>query len=364
VAKRPNTEVVVVSPIPYFPHWLKSARWGVANGIPAKDKFGELGAEYPRYFLIPKISMIWHAFSIFLGSLSCVSKLHKQRKIDCIDAHFIYPDGMAAVLLGKWLHIPVIVSARGTDINSFPNYWTIRPMIQWTLRKANHVIAVSDSLKEIIVELGVPAEKISVIPNGVDEKRFQPAPVEEAKLKLNLPTASNILVSVGALIPSKGHDLVIRAFANVISKHPRIRLYILGKGEQKEVLEKLIADLHLENSVFLMGKRPNDELRFWYSAAFASCLASSREGWPNVVTESLACGTPVVATKVGGIPNILHSNELGILVERNVDAITQGIEIALASRWARTAISKQTLARTWDVVAEEVEKVIKSSIQS
>src|SRR5882757_127262 len=101
-----------------------------------------------------------------------------------------------------------------------------------------------------MVELRTPAEKISVIPNGVDEKRFQPAPVEEAKLKLNLPTASDILVSVGALVPSKGHDLVIRAFANVMSKHPHTRLYILGKGEQKEILEKLIADLHLGNSIF------------------------------------------------------------------------------------------------------------------
>ena len=352
-----------MSPIPYLPRWLKSGRWSTASGIPEKDKFDQLEVEYPRYFLIPKISMTWHALSIFLGSLRSVSSLHKQGKIDCIDAHFVYPDGMAAVLMGKWLHIPVIVSARGTDINSFPNYWTIRPMIRWTLKKADHVIAVSGSLKRIMVELGTPAEKISVIPNGVDQKRFQPAPVEEAKLKLNLPTGSDILVSVGALIPSKGHDLVIRAFANVISKRPQLKLYILGNGAQKDILGKLIADLHLESSVFLMGKRPNDELRFWYSAALASCLASSREGWPNVVTESLACGTPVVATKVGGIPDILHSSELGILVERNVAAITQGMAMALSSKWDRTAISSQTLARTWDVVAEEVEEVIKSSIQ-
>lgn len=361
LAKIPGTEVVVVSPIPYFPRWLKSSRWRAAAEIPSQDTIGTLRVEYPRYFLLPKVSMTWHAFSIFLGTVRCVSQLHRLKKIDCIDAHFVYPDGMAAVILGKWLRIPVTVSARGTDINSFPDYATIRPMIRWTLRHAAQVIAVSESLKRRMVRLGIGEEKIRVIPNGIDDERFHPATVDEAKVRLNLPPTSDLVVSVGALIASKGHALVIRAFATALARHPQLQLYILGKGEEKAALEKLIAELRLADSVFLMGKRPNEELRFWYSAARVSCLASSREGWPNVVTESLACGTPVVATRVGGIPDILHSKDLGILVERNVESIAHGLEEGLAKNWDRLDISKQTLSRTWDVVASEVEEVLTSA---
>ena len=142
-----------------------------------------------------------------------------------------------------------------------------------------------------------------------------------------------------------------------------MRLAILGEGPLRSELEKLISELGLRDRVQLPGKRPNEELRLWYSAATASCLASAREGWPNVVTESLACGTPVVATRVGGIPEILHSSELGVLVEQSVDGIAAGLEEALSRSWDRQTISQRTLARTWETVAAEVEDVFKAAVR-
>ena len=358
LAQRPGNEVVVVSPVPWIPKWLKLRRWRAASELPSQEEIGGLTVHHPRYLLLPKISMPFHALLMFLGSLARVRSLNRSAKIDCIDAHFVYPDGLAALLLGKIFGVPVTVSARGTDINLYPSFKLIRPMIRWTLSQADAVISVSGALKESMVKLGVNPGKIRVIPNGVDAQRFHLMGREEAKRRLNLLPEISLLVSVGALILLKGHLTLIRAFARIAPRYPALQLYILGEGPLRSELDSLVRELDLQDRVRLPGKRPNDELAQWFNAAEVSLLTSSREGWPNVVTESLACGTPVVATRVGGVPEILHSQEFGIVVDQTVDSVADAIERALSKKWDRQAISDQTRARTWSIVAGEVEEVL------
>lgn len=361
LSRREGLEIKAVAPVPYFPRLLPFGRWGRMASIPKQEEFGGLAVLHPRYFLLPKISMLWHSLSLFLCCLPTIARLNRGWKIDCIDSHFIYPDGMAAVLLGRWLQIPVIVSARGTDANVYPKYRMIRQLICWTLAKADAVIAVSAALKNAIVDLGVAEDKIHVIPNGVDTRLFRPVPRDEALEALGLKSNGPIIVSVGSLIPSKGHDLLIHAFGKLVSRHPGLQLYILGDGPEKERLKHLTSLLKLGQAVQLVGKKPNEELGYWFSAAKVSCLLSSREGWPNVVTESLACGAPVVATRVGGIPEIIASNKLGILVDRTAEAAEAGLDDALRKDWDRDLISREARARTWDDVAREVEEVIRNA---
>ena len=358
LAQRPGNEVVVVSPVPWIPKWLKLRRWRAASELPSQEEIGGLTVHHPRYLLLPKISMPFHALLMFLGSLARVRSLNRSAKIDCIDAHFVYPDGLAALLLGKIFGMPVTVSARGTDINLYPSFKLIRPMIRWTLSQADAVISVSGALKESMVKLGVNPGKIRVIPNGVDAQRFHLMGREEAKRRLNLLPEISLLVSVGALILLKGHLTLIRAFARIAPRYPALQLYILGEGPLRSELDSLVRELDLQDRVRLPGKRPNDELAQWFNAAEVSLLTSSREGWPNVVTESLACGTPVVATRVGGVPEILHSQEFGIVVDQTVDSVADAIERALSKKWDRQAISDQTRARTWSIVAGELEEVL------
>jgi teichuronic acid biosynthesis glycosyltransferase TuaC len=355
-AKRPGNLVKVLAPIPYFPSWLPGASWGRRRGVPKKEEIAGLEVYHPRYPLIPRISMALQGLSMYAASFSLASQLHRESKFDCIDAHYVYPDGFAGVLLGRRLGIPVVVSARGTDMNLFPSFRSIRPMIRWTLEKAAGTIGVCEALRTAMVEHGAADSRSAAIGNGIDLERFVPVEKREARRSLGIPLDARVIVSVGALIPRKGYHFLIPAFAAISQSSPLMRLYIIGEGPSRGELEALIREEKVDGRVFLMGNKANQELKYWYSAADVSCLASSREGWANVLLESMACGTPVVATRVWGAPEVIVSPELGILVDQNKESIAKGLQEALKKAWNSSFLVGYAGSRTWDVVAGEVEK--------
>jgi teichuronic acid biosynthesis glycosyltransferase TuaC len=361
VSQRPGSNVRVVSPLPFFPRWPAVKRWQKYSMVPYQDLRGGLQVSYPKYPLLPGIAMPWHGALMYRGSLGAVARIHREAPIDCIDAHFVYPDGYAALRIGRKLGIPVVVSARGTDIDVYPKYSSIRPKIAWTLENAAGVIAVSNSLKLAMMKMGIREDKIRVIPNGIDSARFFPGDMAAARQKLQIPAEAEVLVSVGNLYPQKCHDRLISAFAGVSASHPQLRLYILGEGWLRGALEKQIRAERLEGRVVLAGQRPNEELQTWFSAANLSCLASSREGWPNVVSESLGCGTPVIATDAGGVSEILATPGLGMVVEQSIEGVREGIRAGLARSWDRAAIANHSLGRTWTAVAQEVQSYLEQS---
>lgn len=362
LANRPGNWIRVVAPAPYFPAWIPSKRWGIYALLPEEEIFEHFEVYHPRYPLFPGLLMPLHGFLMFVGCFFLTRRLHEQVHFDCIDAHYVYPDGFAAILLGKMLNLPVIISARGTDVNLFTQFRTIRPLILWALRRAAGVVAVSAALKDRLTQLGLPAGTICVIPNGVDAKRFYILQRGEARSRLGLDQDTKIAVSVASLTKGKNHRDLISAFAKVAEGHPEYQLYIVGDGPLRDELRKHIQDLALDRQVFLMGSRPNHELVTWFNSADVSCLTSAREGWPNVVMESLACGTPVVATRVGGIPEIIVSPELGIVVEHTPEDIAAGIRTALSRTWDREALRRHAQTRDWDQVAAEVEQYIAAQV--
>ena len=362
LARRGNS-LEVIAPVPYFPSWLPVERWRQFCKIPTEEVIDGVRIHHPRYPLLPGISMPAHGILMYLGSLSLARRLHRENPFDCIDAHFVYPDGFAAVRLGKTLHLPVVVSARGTDVNLYSSFRLIRPKLRWTLANASGAIAVSADLKNKMTTLGIPGEKIQVISNGVDTERFQPRDARSARKQLGIPEASIVIVSVGSLIESKGHHLLIEAVGKLAERFTSLQLYVIGEGVYRARLEEIVREKKLQERVLLPGNRPNEELCLWFNAADLSCLMSSREGWPNVVSESLACGTPVLATRTGGIPEIITSPEFGMLVERNFDSIVAGLEQALAKTWNRAEIARHSRSRSWDAVANEVEAFLKSKVR-
>jgi teichuronic acid biosynthesis glycosyltransferase TuaC len=363
-ALRPGNSAEVIAPIPYFPSWLPAERWRQFSQIPREEIMEGVRIHHPRYPLLPGISMPVQGMLMYLASLPLAKRLHRENQFDCIDAHFVYPDGFAAVRLGRKLSLSVVVSARGSDVNLYPSFRIIRPMLRWTLTHAAGAIAVSADLKNKMIALGIPESKIRVIANGVDIERFQPCDAKSARKQLGLPEEGAILVSVGSLIESKGHHLLIAAVAELARPFPQLRLYILGEGIYRSTLEQLVREKKMQDRVFFFGNRPNEELNLWFSAADLSCLISSREGWPNVVSEALACGTPVLATRAGGIPEIITSPEQGMFVECTVESIAVGLQRALTKPWNRAEIAQRSRSRSWDAVAAEVEHFLRSNISS
>ena len=359
-----GVEVKVVAPVPYFPDIRLGSRWRYSQ-VTSYQLIEGLEVYHPQYFMTPKVGMSFYGLTMFWSVLPVVKTLQKKFNFDIIDAHYAYPDGYAATLLGDYFKKPVVVSARGSDINLYGEFLIIRKFLRRTLLKANRVVAVCQALKKGIVRLGVPEEKVSVIPNGVDRCKFCPVPKEEARRRLKLPD-KKIILSAGHLTPNKGFDYLIKALKILRTDFDQkgIYLVIVGEGEFRKELEKKISFLNLGEHVRLAGAIPHEEMRDWYSAADLFCLASGQEGWPNVILESLACGTPVVATSAGGIPEIISSNGVGILAERTEEDIARKISIALKQSWNREEIVKFAEKHTWNQVALQVYDVFKSVLNN
>ncbi len=350
-------KIVVVAPIPFCPPWPIFGKWFKYSQIKRHEVISGVKVYHPRYLLIPKVSMLFHGLLMFIFSMGLVRMLHKKNGFHIIDAHYIYPDCLAGVLLGQCLKLPVCVSARGTDINDFPKFRMIRPMIKYTLSGAEQVISVCGALKDVMVKLGCPDKKISVIPNGIDIDQFFAIEQEDARQNLGLKKKQKIILSVGGLIPKKGHQLIIKAMHKILKAQPNTRLVIAGKGDHETNLKQLVLAHKLKDSVTFLGHVPNYQLIEWYNASNVFCLASASEGWANVIMEAMACGLPVVVTNVSGAPEIITTPDVGILVERNVESIADGLIQALKKNWDKERIRKHVTSRTWQVVAEEVKAV-------
>jgi len=356
-------EVTVVAPVPYFPPIKINRRW-LYSQVLKKERIEGLEVHHPRYVIIPKVSIALQGVMMFLALYPSIRRIQEEFDFDLIDSHYVYPDGFAAVLLGHALGKPVVVSALGTDINLYREFWLIRKLLRQTLEKADGVIAVSSALKEAMIRMEIPAEKISVVPNGVDVEKFYPIPRPEARSRLSLPN-KRILLSVGGLVPGKGFDLLFGALQLLVGSQRRQDLYLViaGEGYFRKDLEKLISDFRLDQYVRLVGDVAHADLLAYYSAADLFCLASSQEGWPNVIMESLACGTPVVATAVGGIPEILSSEALGIVVRRDEAELAQAIAQALERPWCRQTIVQYAQRNTWHQVAKSKHAVFDSVLR-
>ena len=315
--KSGEVETRVVAPVPWFPFSGKRfGEYGRFAATPRRESHHGIEVYHPRYALPPKIGMNAAPYALALGALSTVRRIIQEGfDFDLIDAHYYYPDGVAAGFLAAWLGKPFIVTARGSDINLIAHYARPRRLMEKTANAARASIGVSAALVDRMTALGFPGERLRVLRNGVDLQRFAPEDRVRARERLglkNLP-GHRILLSVGNLVELKGHDLAVRSLTQLDEV---FHLVIVGSGPERQNLHDLAHRLGLADRVFFAGSVDNAELKWWYSAANALVLCSSREGWPNVLLEAMACGLPVVATRVGGVPEIVATPVAGRLIER------------------------------------------------
>lgn len=364
MARQGGHQIEVVAPVPYYPKFLPATgEWNALKLIPEVEERDGLNVYHPRYFNPPKIGMAKYGDWMAQGSYDLLHRLLKSDfQFEVIDAHFVYPDGYAAMKLGQRLKRPVVVTARGSDITRNKNMPHIVPLLQEVMRGAAQLIAVSEELRDNFLELGATPDKIHVIPNGVDTSFFTPMTREAARRALTLNTDDCWLVAVARLERNKGQWLILEALKKIgldELKNRRIKVALVGQGESRAELEKISQAAGLGDIVHFVGQQNPEKIRIWYNAANVNILASSREGSPNVVLEALACGIPVLASGAGNNAAIIHAGSNGFVFPiENAEALKIALLLALDHPWDRQAIAASGSQRNWAAVAREVESVL------
>jgi len=343
-----QVESRVIAPVPWFPS--RDPRFGeyaAHAAAPREEQRHGIQIIHPRYPVLPKIGMTLAPFLLAQSVKPVIERVLAEYRFDLIDAHYFYPDGVAAILLGRRFGKPVVITARGTDVNLIPRYRLPRAMIRWAARHAAGVITVALALKDKLVGLGVPAGRIEVLRNGVDLQLFRPVDREDWRRRLGFRRTT--LLSVGNLVPLKGHDLTIRALRLL----PEMELVIIGSGPERAALGALARESYVSDRVTFAGTMAQEDLRHYYGAADALVLASSREGWANVLLESMACGTPVVASNVGGSPEVVAAPEAGVMMaERTPEALAQAVRRLFAHGPDRGATRDYAEGFGWGATTE------------
>jgi len=366
-----HCELVVVAPVAWFP-FNRLFRGVRRSDVATFELQRGIRVYHPKFFSMPGVMKFLDGVFYFLSVLPMILRLRRQFPFDLIDAHFAYPDGMAAWLLGKLLHCPVTVTLRGTIV-PLSKFRLRRRQIQWSLKGVPRVFSVSQSLKEVAVSLGVPPSKIRVIPNGVDPELFHPAGKQEARRLLDLPIDRTIVLSVGALAERKGHQRVLHALPDVVAKRSDLLYVVVGgpspEGDTGPLLRGLIEQLGLREHVRLVGPRPHEEIPLWLAAADLFCLATSNEGRANVILEALACGVPVVATRIGANEEVVREGVNGLLVPlRNQDALSRALLRGTEIEWNHQVIAAEAKSHSWDqtvtTVTEELKKLVPQRAES
>lgn len=340
-----QVEARVVAPVPWFPFsGRRFGQYGDFARVPAHEERFGLSVLHPRYPVIPKVGMNLAPALLANAARATVGRmLDEGYDFDLIDAHYFYPDGVAAVKLGQHFNKPVVITARGSDISLIPNFAKPRRMIQWAAANAAAVITVCDALKTELVALGADPARITPLRNGVDLQRFRQG--ERAALRRELGMDGFTLLSVGHLVELKGHDLAIGALPQLAG----VSLLIAGSGVELPRLQALARELKVEDRVRFLGAVPQPELPRYYGAADALVLASSREGWANVLLESMACGTPVVASRVWGTPEVVAAPAAGVLMrERSRQGVLDAVNALRADYPAHDDTRRYAEQFSWD----------------
>lgn len=361
--KSGQVETKVVAPVPWFPFKTKVfGEYAQFASTPGFETRNGIEVYHPRYFLPPKVGMNVAPYTLAKAALRTIRKLFKDGyDFDLIDAHYYYPDGVAASLIAKALGKPFVVTARGTDLNLIPEYEKPRKLILETAESASASIGVCKALMDRLAEMGADPEKLHTLRNGVDLERFKPVDRKLARQQLSLPVDQRIFLSVGHLVERKGNHIAIEAMVKLSES----LLLIAGSGPELGRLQQLAKQLGVEDRVRFLGQIANDQLSTWYSAADALILCSSREGWANVLLESMACGTPVVATNIWGTPEVVSNPIAGRLMkERTAPALRESLLALLDNHPSATDVRIFSENFSWESTTLGQLKIFRSILNA
>lgn len=359
---RQSCIVDVVSPVPYVPPFSTNQSWRKQRAIPRFEQIEGTEVEHPRYIVLPKMGWL-SGMGYFFGVMRSLRRW-KRAALDkgdrlIVHAHCAYPDAVGVALAAGLLRIPYVVTAHGSDINVYAEQGLLRPQVRWALRHAAGVIAVSRAIEEKISRLTKPERiRLARIPcAGFDQKLFFPRERDAVRDSIGLRDRRHVVLFVGQLVPVKGVEFLVEAWAGLSRRGEigeRDLLVLIGDGPERDKLERQVRAVGVADTVRFTGALAHAEVANWVAAATLLCLPSHSEGTPNVIVEALACGIPVVASRVGGIPDLIEEGINGLLVPpADVPGLSQALGAAIACSWDVEQVRKSVAHLTWRAIAEK-----------
>jgi glycosyltransferase involved in cell wall biosynthesis len=340
-------DVEVLATIPWFPGASAFGRWSSAGRlttVPEHECIDGVLVQHPRFAFVPKFGSAI-AGPLYAASLARAA-LARSGRVDVVLGSWAYPDGFAAVVLADMLGVPAVIKLHGSDMNVVARWRAPRRYLEWALPRAARVVAVSRQLAAAAAALGAAPERIDVVPNGVDRQEFKPRDRGEARAHLGLPESGKMVLFVGHLTEPKGAGDLIRAFALAGEALRDTRLVMVGDGEGSAACRVLAAGLG--ERVSFVGAEPHERIPLWLAACDALALPSWNEGMPNVVLEALACGRAVVASNVGGIPDVLDGYPHALVPPREPAALALALERVLRSDYEPSAVAERLARPDWE----------------
>jgi glycosyltransferase involved in cell wall biosynthesis/peptidoglycan/xylan/chitin deacetylase (PgdA/CDA1 family) len=358
--------VQVVSPIPWVDEWQAWTKKVGSLGPERVAILDGIKAHYPRYYYPPRILRHRYGFCYWSCIRSTVWGLINERLPDAILSYWAYPDGDAAIRLARMIGVPAAVIIGGSDVLMLPKAQRWRRCVLRVLRDADAVLAVSRDLRSKIIDLGASPEKVHTWSQGVDTDRFRPGDRAEARRRLGIPAEGKVLLWVGRMHPVKALDVLLAACARLRDRGAGFRLYLVGDGPLRNSLEADSRSRGLSEVVRFVGSQLHTQLPDWYRAADVTVLPSWSEGLPNVLRESLASGTPFVASNVGGIPEIAQGAPDCLVPPGDPDALAGALARALdrppacppsrSLSWARSAEALLDIIRPLVAAAQDQDR--------
>jgi teichuronic acid biosynthesis glycosyltransferase TuaC len=351
--------VEVLAPIPWFPGARLFSRWSPAGrlgSVPRTDRIDGLAVAHPRTPYLPRFG---HVLSAALYGAALYPAVRRRRgQFDVLLGAWAYPDAVAAVVLGRAMGVPTVVKLHGSDMDVLSKRPALRRQLAWALPQAARVVAVSRALGEQAAALGVSRDRIDVVTNGVDGGLFRPR--DRAVARAELGRAGDTrkwILFVGRVEKDKGMLELAPAFVKLAASNPDAVLVIIGDGKARAAVEETLRPLG--DRVVFAGSRPFAEIPIWMGACDLLTLPSHHEGTPNVVLEALASGRRVVATRVGGIPDVVHRAELGALVPvGDAAALATALGDVLAAPYDGAAVAALGARGGWDDSAARLHAVL------
>lgn len=354
-------QVDVLATIPWFPGARLLGKWTVSgrmDDVPEAEEIDGLWVRHPRTLYVPRLPSLSPV--LLAGSLLPVV-LPYRGKVDVVLGAWAYPDGCAAVALARMLGVPAVIKLHGSDVNVLSEQPVPRIYMRRLLPRASRIVAVSRALGRRVASLGVDPGRIEVVYNGIDPNLFHLRDRAEAREVLGLPASERIILYVGNVLETKGVLDLAAAFELVSARQPSTSLVIVGDGAARAQCEEVAQ--RLGPRMRLVGGRPLDEIGTWMAACDVLTLPSWNEGTPNVILEAFACGRRVVATDVGGIPDLIDSDLLGEMVPvRSPDALADALARATERDYDPVAIATAGARGDWPASAARLHDVLRAAV--